>query len=82
MSRRLLSARMTMSLGAVYTGLKEEELTMRGRRRRRRRLNTRIANGIERWRREVEEVEVVHVVLVVVMCLWSGRAGVRMCSER
>ena len=56
---------------------------MRGRRRRRRRLNTRIANGIERWRREVEEeVEVVHVVLVVVMCLWSGRAGVRMCSER
>ena len=32
-SRRLLSARMTMSLGAVYTGLKEEELTMRGRRR-------------------------------------------------
>ena len=62
-SRRLLSARMTMSLGAVYTGLKEEELTMRGRRRLRRRLNTRIANGIERWRREVEEVvEVVHVV--------------------
>ena len=31
---------------------------------------------------EEEEVEVVHVVLVVVMCLWSGRAGVRMCSER
>ena len=49
-SRRLLSAPTTMSLGAVYTGLKEEELTMRGRRPLRRRLNTRIANGIEVWR--------------------------------
>ena len=38
---------------------------MRGRRRRRRRLNTRIANGIEVWWREVEEVEEVEVVHVV-----------------